>query len=260
MTIYLHELKRGRLPFLIWTAAISFMIAVSILIYPEMAQDMNEISDMFSNMGDFSAAFGMDEINFGDFLGYFAVECGNVLGLGGAFFAAITGASALSKEEKEHTAEFLLCHPISRKKIISEKLFALITQITLMVAIVLSVSFIATIGIGEAVSKEMVMIYLSFYLLMLEIGAITFGLSAFIGRGGIGIGLGIAVAFYFMNIIANLIEETEFLKYITPYGYTDGGTIIDNCTLEWKYVAVGAIFTVVGIASAYIKYTKKDIL
>jgi ABC-2 type transport system permease protein len=53
-------------------------------------------------------SFGMDKLNFGEFMGYFGIECGNVLGLGGALFAALAGISALAKEEKDRTAEFLL--------------------------------------------------------------------------------------------------------------------------------------------------------
>ena len=55
-------------------------------------------------------------------LGFYAVECGNILGLGGAFYAALCAATVLSKEEKDKTAEFLLTHPVSRVKIITEKL------------------------------------------------------------------------------------------------------------------------------------------
>ena len=42
-----------------------------------MEGQMNEISGMFADMGSFSAAFGMDRINFGEFAGFFGVECGN---------------------------------------------------------------------------------------------------------------------------------------------------------------------------------------
>ena len=116
MTIIRHELKQGRMTFIIWTCVIAFMLAVCILIYPEMGTQMEDVGSMFSEMGSFSAAFGMDRLNFGEFLGFFGVECGNILGLGGAFFAALSGISILAKEEKEQTAEFLLTHPVSRRK------------------------------------------------------------------------------------------------------------------------------------------------
>ena len=102
MTVFKHELRQGRSALIIWTAAISFMLGVCIVIYPEMSTQMGDRSAMFADMGSFSQAFGMDRINVGEFLGFFGVECGNVLGLGGAFFAALLGISALAKEEKEH--------------------------------------------------------------------------------------------------------------------------------------------------------------
>ena len=116
MTLIKHELKQGQATLLIWTSVIGFMLAACILIYPEMGTQMSDVGSMFAEMGSFSAAFGMDRLNFGEFMGFFGVECGNVLGLGGAFFSALLGISVLAKEEKEQTAEFLLTHPISRRK------------------------------------------------------------------------------------------------------------------------------------------------
>ena len=46
------------------------------------------MNEMFSSMGAFSSAFGMDRLNFGTLIGFYATECGNILGLGGAFFAS----------------------------------------------------------------------------------------------------------------------------------------------------------------------------
>ena len=130
MTIVKHELKQGKNSFLIWTAAIAMLLAVCVFLFPEMKGEMDGISDVFASMGSFTAAFGMDRLNFGTLVGFYAIECGNVLGLGGAFYAALCAVGILSKEEKERTAEFLLTHPVSRVKIITEKLIAVLIQIT----------------------------------------------------------------------------------------------------------------------------------
>ena len=260
MTVFLHELKQNRLSVMIWSAVIAFMLGVSILIYPEMSSQMGDISDMFANMGAFSDAFGMDQINFGEFMGYFGVECGNVLGLGGPIFAAITAVSVLSKEEKNKTAEFLLAHPISRGRIITEKLFAVIAQIIVLNVSVMAVSCIAALVIGESPEWEkMALIFLAYFLLDLEVAFICFGLSAFLRRGGFAVSLGITMAFYFMNILANITDEIKFLKYITPYGYTDSGYIIRNGALDYKYMWIGLLLAAAGIITAYTVYTKKDI-
>ena len=101
MTLFMHEMKQNRISVIIWSVIISFMLCVSIIIYPEMSSQMDEMTQMMSEMGSFSTAFGLDEMNFGEFSGYYGIECGNVLGLGGAMFAAIVAISALAKEEKD---------------------------------------------------------------------------------------------------------------------------------------------------------------
>ena len=97
MTMIRHELRQGRISFLIWTISISFLLVVCIFLFPEMKGEMDGINEMFSSMGSFTEAFGMDKVSFGTLTGFYAVECGNILGLGGAFFASICAVSALAK-------------------------------------------------------------------------------------------------------------------------------------------------------------------
>lgn len=260
MTIYIKELRQAAKSWIIWTASIVFVMLVCIFMFPEMKSETENINKLFSNMGGFSAAFGMDKLNFGELMGFYGIECGNVIGLGGGFFAALTGISALASEEKEHTAEFLLTHPICRFSIITQKLAAVCTQIIVMNIFAMAVSLISASFIGEAFQmREFLLLHTAYLIMQIEIACICFGISAFIRRGSIGIGLGLALALYFMNIICNISEKTEFLKYITPYAYSDAGKIIPKSELEWGLIGIGAIFTLAGIATAYLKYIKKDI-
>lgn len=260
MTLLHHELRQGRNSLIIWTTAIGFLLAVCVFLFPEMKGEMNEVSDIFASMGGFTEAFGMDRVDFGTLLGFYAVECGNILGLGGAFFAALCSISVLAKEEKEHTAEFLLTHPVSRPRILTEKLWAVITELILLNAAVLLLA-VASIGaIKEPVPwEEILLLHLAYFLLQLEIAGICFGISAFIRRGGLGVGLGIAALFYFLNIIANISKQAEFLKYITPFGYAEGTDIVTNVSLDAKLLLIGMVFGAVGVAAAYWKYSRKDI-
>lgn len=260
MTIFRHEMRRGMTSLAIWAAAIAFLLGVCVLIYPEMGAQIDDVGAMFAEMGSFSQAFGMDRINFGEFLGFFAIECGNVLGLGGALFAALTGVSALMKEEQGNTAEFLLTHPVSRVRITAEKLCAAAVQVLLLNAVCIAVTAVCVRSIGETPPfKTMALLFLAYFLMQLEILAITFGLSAFLRRGGIGAGLGLAAAFYFMNIIANLTEKAEFLKFLTPFGYADGTKVVAEEALSGKYCAAGAVFAALGILLAFWHYRTKEI-
>lgn len=260
MTIVKHELKQGKISFLIWTASIGFLLAVCVFLFPEMKGQMDSISDMFASMGSFTAAFGMDRLNFGTLIGFYAIECGNILGLGGAFYAALCAVGILSKEEKERTAEFLLTHPVSRIRIITEKLIAVLIQITAMnlIVYVLSVGFIAAIG-EEIPWKEINLLHFAYYLLQIELAGICFGISSFLRKGSAGVGLGIAAIMYFLNLIANIAEVAEFLKYITPFGYCEGADIISNGGLDNTMAAMGIAIGIGGVAVAYLKYARKDI-
>ena len=260
MTLFLHELKRDFVKLAVWSGAIAFMLLVSIVIYPQMTSQMSGIGDMFSEMGGFSAAFGMDKINFGTFEGYFAVECGNVLGLGGALFAALSGIAALSKEERERTAEFLLTHPVSRAYVVGQKLAALFAEVLVLNTVVALFALVATLAIGESVDASLFCdLFAGYFLMQTEIACVTFGASAFICKGGLGIGIGAAFVLYFLNILANLTEGAEFLRYVTPFSFADGTAILSSGHIEGKYLLTGALFTVLGVAAAFIEYGRKDV-
>ena len=260
MTLFLHEIKRNKIALAIWTAAISFMLAICIVIYPEMSKEMGQISEMFSDMGAFSDAFGMDQLNFGEFMCYFGIECGNVLGMGGAIFAAILGVSALAGEQKNGTAEFLLTHPVSRIRIATEKLLAVLSQIVALNLVVILVCSLSAVAINvEANAGQMTLIFLSYIVLQIEIASVTFCISAFIKNGGLGIGIGVSMMLYFLKIVANISESVEFLKFVTPFAYTDSAYIIKNTALDIKYFIIGIVVAVISVVLAIWEFNKKDI-
>lgn len=260
MTIYIKELKQSTRSLCIWTASIAFMMLVCILLFPEMKSEMDSVSDLFANMGGFTAAFGMDKLSFGEIMGFYGIECGNVLSIGGGFFAALAGISVLANEEKERTAEFLLTHPVSRFSVISQKLLSVLTQVVVLNVVVVGVSLISAAVVGEEFEmKEFILLHIAYLLMQLEISCICFGISAFIRRGSVGIGLGLALALYFINIVCNISEQAEFLRYITPYAYADASNIISEDKLDIGLIAVGAAIAVIGAAVGCLKYLKKDI-
>lgn len=261
MTILKHELRQNRISFLIWTSSIGFLLVICILLFPEMKGQMETINDVFASMGAFTNAFGMDRLNFGTLIGFYGVECGNILGIGGALFAVICTIGILSKEERDKTADFLLTHPVTRIRIITEKFFAVLIQISIMnlFIYILSIGFIVAIK-EEIPWNEITLMHLAYYMLQIEFVGICFGISAFLRKGSMGIGLGIAIMMYFLNLIANITDVLAFLKYITPFGYCEGADIISNAKLNGVKITIGMLISIIGIIAAYLKYIKKDIL
>ena len=260
MTVVQHELKHGRISLIVWTLSIASLLAVCVFLYPSMKNEMDAVSEMFSSMGSFTAAFGMDKVSFGTLTGFYVVECGNIVGLGGAFFAALCGISVLAKEEKEHTAEFLMTHPVSRWRVVTDKLIAVIFQLVILNVAVYLTAVVSIALIGEDIPwKELNLLHLAYFFRQVETATVCFGISAFLRRSGMGIGLGIAMLFYFLNLVANITEEADFLKYITPFGYAEGADLVNSLSVNGEMLAVGVAFTVAGIVISYVKYCKKDL-
>lgn len=149
MTLMLFEMKRSRVSLAIWTAAIALLLVICLVIFPDMKSQVNELNAAFSSMGSFTEAFGMDRLNFGELMGFYGLECGNILGIGGAFFAAYIGVTSLAGEEKNRTAEYLLTHPVSRSRIVSEKLLCIFCQILILNSVSILTSLIVVRAIGE---------------------------------------------------------------------------------------------------------------
>lgn len=260
MILFKHELRQGRTSLIVWTASIGLLMAVCVALYPEMRGEMDSVGDMFASMGAFTAAFGMDRLNFGTFTGFYAIECGNILGLGGAMFAAMTAAGVLAKEEREGTAEFLLTHPAGRTEVLSEKLAAVLFQVVVLNAVIFAVSAFSSAAIGEDIPwKELGLLHLAYFLLQIELAGVCFGLSALLRGGSLAAGLGIAAGAYFLDLIANISKQAEWLHWVTPFGYTAGADILERGALDWPLIGLGMVYAAAGTAFAYGWYCRKDI-
>ena len=259
MTVFRLELRRGRAALAIWTAAIAGLLAVCVAIFPELRDQADEVGTLFASMGRFTAAFGMDRLDVGTLAGFYAVECGSVLSLGGAFYACLTGVSALAGEEREGTAELLLTHPVSRSRVVTEKLAAVLARLAVMNAGLLAAGLGAIRLIGEPIPwREVLLLHGACWLLQTELACVCFGLSAFLRRGGAGPAMGLAAGTYLLELIASLTDRAQFLRYVTPFAYCEGASVAAG-RLPAGPVAAGIAWALLGPAAAYVRYCTKDI-
>ena len=259
-TILFHELRQGFKSLIIWTLSILFLMVTCVALYPQMQSQMEGVNDIFASMGAFTQAFGMDRLNFGSFIGFYSVECGNILGLGGAMFAALLGIGIIAKEESNHTSEFLYTMPLSRNTVLGSKLLAVLIQIIALNVLIFAFSLLSAAMVDKELDiHSLLLLHTAFLCSQIEISAICFGASAFIRGNGLGIGLGLALLLYFMNIIANIAEPASFLKYITPFGYTEAADIIADGSLSAVKLLIGLGIALAGILLAFIKYSEKDL-
>ena len=259
MTIFKKELRAGAVGFLVWSAVIGALMAVCVGIYPSFSDSMGDVSALFAGLGDFSAAFGLDKLQYGSIMGFYGAECGNILGLGGAFYAALTAMGLLAGEEGGHTAEFLLTHPVSRLRVCLEKLLALAVLIVGLNLVCFACGAGGILAIGEDADWGDLLRYHGALLLMqAEVGALCFGLSAVLRRGGLGLAMGLAALLYFAGLLVNLDQGLDWLRFVTPYYYADAARIFAKEAVTAP-VLTGCALGVLGTGFGLWWYARKDI-
>lgn len=261
MTLYRHELKMNRLSFLVWLVGVLAMSAGCIFLFPLIDESMADMSDAFASMGGFSSAFGMDRLSITTLEGFFGTEIGTIFALGGGMYAALLGISALSKEESQHTAEFLHTLTMGRSGIVTGKLLSILTYLALFDVVAFGVFVGSAAIIGESLSMKCLIAYIAAqFAAQLEIASVCFALSACSRRSSLGVGLGTALVLYVLDIVSRITDKAEFLQYITPFSFSNATDVfVNDGSIEAVPLAIGLCVTLISIAAAYVVYNKRDI-
>ncbi len=260
VTLLKHEIKSNLRSLLIWSFAIGILSAGCILLYKGLEESMQKMADAYSNMGAFSAALGMDKLNVGTLEGFYATEVGLMFAIGGAMFAAMTGAVMLSKEEEGHTCEFLVTLPFGRGYIYFWKYAAVVLLVILFHIVTFLFILAGFAGVGEIPQVKELSLYHGAQLCMqLEIGSVCFCLSAISKRRQIGAALGFAMLLYMADVMCRVIPDIENLKYVTPYYFSNGADIFASGRVEGSMVAISAAVMAVSVAIGAAVYGRRDL-
>jgi ABC-2 type transport system permease protein len=255
-----HELKINFKTLLIWTIIIAGMDFGFMLMYPSLEDALNEAMDAYSNMGSFTAAFGMDRLNMAEPIGFYGAEIGAILSLGGGLFAAIIGSGILSKEEGGHTSEFLYTLPYSRVNVVLQKIAAVFVIVFIFDLINFILGTLAfPIIDADLELKKMALYHIGQFFMHFEIAAISIFVSSLTSKVNIGYGLGIALLLYFLDMMSRILEQLDFAKYITPYYYANAAEIITTTSIDVRLLAIGLIVTVFSLVAGIWYYNKKDL-
>lgn len=260
MTLLKHEIKMNLKALLIWSLSIGILCAGCILLFKSLEEGMRDMADAYSNMGAFSAALGMDKLNISTLEGFYATEIALMFAIGGAMFAAMTGAAMLSKEEEGHTCEFLYTLPMGRGAILLSKYAAvalLVFLYNLMTVLLILAGFA---GIGEMPDGKTFLLFHGAQLVMqLEIGSVCFFISAVSKRRQIGACVGLAMVLYMADLMCRIIPDLENLKYVTPYYFSSGADIFASGQLESGMVVTSLIVTLFAVIAAAAVHGRRDL-
>ena len=76
----------------------------------------------------------------------------------------------------------------------------------------------------------------------------------------LGISLGVVFISYFLQIVSNIAEQVEFLKYVSIFTLADTRNIIINGTIDNNIIIVSAIISLVLLICTYINYNRKELI
>ncbi len=260
MTLLKHEIKMYGKTWIIWSMCIGICCFSCLLLFESLKESMEEIADMFSVMGGFSAALGMDKVSIGTITGFYATEVALIFALGGAMFAAMTGVSVLSKEEEGHTADFLHTLPLGRGHIVLWKYASVCLLCLLFSAATMIWILLGFFCMGEMPSvREFLLYHGAQLLLQLEIGSICFLISSICKKKQTGGALGFAVLLYMMELMCRVIPAMKGLKYVTPYYFANASDIFSQGRLNGEMALASIAVTVLSAAGAFVIYRQKDL-
>lgn len=263
--MFKRELKINLKSFIIWTSILIGLFLVVFLIYPSIinSANMEMIDEMMKIFPEeMLKAFNMDISTIDSAFGWLKTEGFVFVLLITGVYSGILGSNILLKEESDKTIEYLNSVPVTRKNIVLNKILCGLFYIILMIVIIGIFNFIGLSLSGEFDRKSYILLSITPLFSSIVIFAICLFLSTFTHKTKktLGISLGIVFVSYFLNVISEIGESTEFLKYISIFTLADIRNVILNVSINPILVVLAICITIVFMILTMIHYEKKELV
>ena len=263
--MFKRELKINLKSFIIWTSILIGLFLVVFLIYPSIinSANMEMIDEMMKIFPEeMLKAFNMDISTIDSAFGWLKTEGFVFVLLITGVYSGILGSNILLKEESDKTIEYLNSVPVTRKNIVLNKILCGLFYIILMIVIIGIFNFIGLSLSGEFDRKSYILLSITPLFSSIVIFAICLFLSTFTHKTKktLGISLGIVFVSYFLNVISEIGESTEFLKYISIFTLADIRNVILNVSINPILVVLSTGITVIFMILTMIHYEKKELV
>ena len=260
-----REMKINLKSFIIWTSILIGLFLVVFLVYPSIVNSenmemMDEMMKMFPE--EMLKAFNMDISTIDSAFGWLKTEGFVFLLLITGIYSGILGSNILLKEESDKIIEYLNSVPVTRKNIVLNKILCGLLYIILMVVIIGIFNFIGLSLSGEFDRKSYILLSITPIFSSIVIFAVCLFLSTFTHKTKktLGISLGIVFANYFLNVISEMGESTEFLKYISIFTLADIRNVIVNVSINPLMVVLSIGIAAIFMILTTIRYEKKELV
>ena len=260
-----REFKINLKSFIIWLSILLVMFLFVYLIYPYFVtyDSMNDLDELMKTFPEeLLKAFNMDMSSISTAYGWFKTEGFMFILLIIGIYSSFLGGNILLKEENDKTIEYLNSLPITRTKIITNKIIVSIIYIISMVLLLGIFNYIALSIIGDFDHKQFILLSITPLFIALPLFGINLFISTFMHRTRktIGISLGMVFIFYLLNMLSELSEKAEFIKYFTINTLADTRNVMANVEIKPMMVIISLLITIIFIVGTYINYNKKELV
>ena len=259
------ELKNNLGSFIIWTSILLVLFLIVFLVYPSIVNSgnmslMDEMLNIFPE--DILKAFNMDLASIDTAFGWLKTEGFVFVLLITGIYSGILGSNILLKEENDKTIEYLNSLPITRNKIIINKIICSFIYIFFMIFILGLFNFICLNLSGTFDKKLFFLLSITPLFSSIVIYSLCLFLSTFTHKTNktLGVSIGIVFISYFLLILSEINEKVEWLKYISIFSLADIRNVIVNININSLTMVLSFVITLSFIILTFIKYNKKELI
>lgn len=246
-----------------WSVSLTALLFVFLSLFSAMAQDAEILNETMAQMPpELLTAFGMTGLDFSTVLGFYSLAflfCQICL----AIQAANYGFGLVSVEETDMTADFLLAKPVSRPNILTSKLIAAFTSLTItnIVVWVASFTLINLFRDGRVYETQTLLLLLLsivlFQLFFLSVGMVLSLLMKRL-RSVTSASMALSFGMYVLSAFGGMLGADSF-DLITPFKHFDANFIVTNGMYDAPLVMINVTVILVSIVGSYMLYTKRNI-
>jgi len=263
VNLYRRELKAHRKALFFWCVAMIFLVASGIAkfaAYKSNGGSIATIVDQFPKT--VQIIFGISGFDLTKPSGYYGVLF-LYIALTATAHAVLLGAELISKEERDHTSEFLFVKPISRSRAITVKLLAGVTDMIVLNAVTLlsSVYFVDYFAKGQNITHYILLLMAALFIMQLTFFAVGAAVAGMVrkAKSSASIGASTLMITLILMFLINLNGHIDALKYLTPFKYFDASAILVANALDWVYVLISAGIIAVATYATYHFYVRRDL-
>lgn len=260
-----RELKVNLKSFIIWNVILLGIFLIAYLMYPSIiASDnvsmMDEMLEMFPE--EMLKAFNYDISMMDTAYGWLKSEGFVFVLLIIGCYAGILGSNILLKEENDKTIEYLNTLPIRRKDIVINKAIVGVVYIIIMIALLTLFNYVCLSLSGDFYKKQFFLLSITplFPALVLYFVCMFLSTLTHKTKKMLGISLAMVLISYFLQMLSQIADSVEFLKYVSIFTLADIRNVITDVSINPIMVIISFVLVVLFFILTVINYDKKELV